>query len=87
MVLCYASEENIYVEKNIENNYFIINFVAGNDPVNGIQADIIYNLDNLSFFSCEGNSDYEVNVNNNKIVIESLIGHNNTVMQHVSIKY
>lgn len=80
MVLCYASEENIYVEKNIENNYFIINFVAGNDPVNGIQADIIYNLDNLSFFSCEGNSDYEVNVNNNKIVIESLIGHNNTVM-------
>lgn len=80
MVLCYASEENIYVEKKIENDYFIIDFVAGNDPVNGIQADIIYNLDNLSFFSCEGNSDYEVNVNNNKIVIESLIGHNNTIM-------
>ncbi len=80
MVLCFAAEENVYVEKKVEDNYFVIDYIVGNEPTNGIQADITYNRDDLSFFSCEGNNDYEVTVNDNKIVIENLTGHNNTIM-------
>lgn len=50
MVLCFAAEENVYVEKKVEDNYFVIDYIVGNEPTNGIQADITYNRDDLSFF-------------------------------------
>lgn len=85
ITLCCAMEENIYVDKKIEDNIIVLNYMVGDIPINGLQADIVYNADNLSFISCEGNDNYEVSANEHKIIIESLNEHNHTLL--ASCKY